>query len=322
MNSSRIPPGAATNAMRRRPNGPSTISGPHTTSWPTSVAVQLGVEVVGEQRRVQEALGGQVDGVLVDGAGEQRDLHRPEEHVGALGAVPLHPVADLGAGALVERARGVEVGDLHRQVGHPRHAHARDLYEPGARGAHYRRADASLDASRTWRRRWASRDMVGGAPGVDAARAALRPLLRRRGRRGRRRCCTTRSADGDAGSAVVSYLLVFFAIWWAWMNFTWFASAYDNDDVVYRLLVLVQIAGVLDPRRRRAARVRAPRLRHRGRRLPRDAGRAGHASGCAPAATIPSAAATAHRYAAGRVAVHGRVGRAWRCSAGRCGRSS
>jgi low temperature requirement protein LtrA len=52
-------------------------------------------------------------------------------------------------------------------------------------------------------------------------------------------------SHGDAGSGVVSYVLVFFAIWWAWMNFTWFASAYDNDDVIYRLLVLVQIAGVL-----------------------------------------------------------------------------
>lgn len=52
-------------------------------------------------------------------------------------------------------------------------------------------------------------------------------------------------AEGDAGSAVVSYVLVFFSIWWAWMNFTWFASAYDNDDVVYRLLTLVQITGVL-----------------------------------------------------------------------------
>ncbi len=52
-------------------------------------------------------------------------------------------------------------------------------------------------------------------------------------------------AEGHAGSAVVSYVLVFFAIWWAWMNFTWFASAYDNDDVVYRLLTLVQITGVL-----------------------------------------------------------------------------
>jgi low temperature requirement protein LtrA len=39
--------------------------------------------------------------------------------------------------------------------------------------------------------------------------------------------------------------MTFFAIWWAWMNFTWFASAYDTDDVLYRLLTFVQIAGVL-----------------------------------------------------------------------------
>src|SRR4030095_6003194 len=42
-----------------------------------------------------------------------------------------------------------------------------------------------------------------------------------------------------------SYLMVFFAIWWAWMNFTWFASAYDTDDDVYRITTLVQIAGAL-----------------------------------------------------------------------------
>ena len=41
------------------------------------------------------------------------------------------------------------------------------------------------------------------------------------------------------------YLMVFFAIWWAWMNFTWFASAYDTDDDVYRITTLVQIAGAL-----------------------------------------------------------------------------
>src|SRR5450755_1048557 len=46
-------------------------------------------------------------------------------------------------------------------------------------------------------------------------------------------------------TGVLQYLMVFFAIWWAWMNFTWFASAYDNDDVPYRLTVLVQIAGSL-----------------------------------------------------------------------------
>jgi low temperature requirement protein LtrA len=41
------------------------------------------------------------------------------------------------------------------------------------------------------------------------------------------------------------YPMVFFAIWWAWMNFTWFASAYDTDDVVYRLATFVQVIGVL-----------------------------------------------------------------------------
>jgi low temperature requirement protein LtrA len=52
-------------------------------------------------------------------------------------------------------------------------------------------------------------------------------------------------AVGDVSEALVAYPMVFFAIWWAWMNVTWFASAYDNDDIPYRLAVLVQIAGVL-----------------------------------------------------------------------------
>lgn len=50
---------------------------------------------------------------------------------------------------------------------------------------------------------------------------------------------------GDAVAAVGPFLMVFFAIWWAWMNFTWFASAYDCDDVAYRLAAFVQMAGVL-----------------------------------------------------------------------------
>ncbi|HEY3562237.1 MAG TPA: low temperature requirement protein A [Kribbella sp.] len=52
-------------------------------------------------------------------------------------------------------------------------------------------------------------------------------------------------ADGHAGSGVLPFLQVFFAIWWAWMNFTWFASSYDTDDVTYRILTMVQMAGVL-----------------------------------------------------------------------------
>jgi low temperature requirement protein LtrA len=52
-------------------------------------------------------------------------------------------------------------------------------------------------------------------------------------------------AEDHVAFGVGHFLLVFFAIWWAWMNFTWFASAYDTDDDVYRITTLVQIAGAL-----------------------------------------------------------------------------
>ena len=51
--------------------------------------------------------------------------------------------------------------------------------------------------------------------------------------------------QGQVGRGVSSFVLVFFAIWWAWVNFTWFASAYDTDDVFYRIMVFVQITGAL-----------------------------------------------------------------------------
>ncbi len=51
--------------------------------------------------------------------------------------------------------------------------------------------------------------------------------------------------DGHAANALVSFPLVFFAIFWAWVNMAWFGSAYDNDDVPYRLAVFVQMTGVL-----------------------------------------------------------------------------
>ena len=54
-----------------------------------------------------------------------------------------------------------------------------------------------------------------------------------------------RPRRGAIAHGLIAYLIVFFAIWWPWMNFTWFASAYDTDDVPYRLLTFVQIAGVL-----------------------------------------------------------------------------
>ena len=52
-------------------------------------------------------------------------------------------------------------------------------------------------------------------------------------------------AEHHVVAAIPAFLMVFFAIWWAWMNFTWFASAYDTDDAPYRVNVLLQIAGVL-----------------------------------------------------------------------------
>jgi low temperature requirement protein LtrA len=50
---------------------------------------------------------------------------------------------------------------------------------------------------------------------------------------------------GHAVDGIIPFLEVFFAIWWAWMNFTWFASSFDTDDVPYRLLTLLQMGGVL-----------------------------------------------------------------------------
>ena len=44
---------------------------------------------------------------------------------------------------------------------------------------------------------------------------------------------------------VTGFVGVFFAVWWAWMTYTWFTSAHDSDDVAHRLLTLVQMAGVL-----------------------------------------------------------------------------
>ncbi|WP_419994690.1 low temperature requirement protein A [Streptomyces boninensis] len=52
-------------------------------------------------------------------------------------------------------------------------------------------------------------------------------------------------AENHAATGVTGFVMVFFAIWWAWMNFTWFASAYDTDDVPYRIAVFVQMTGAL-----------------------------------------------------------------------------
>jgi low temperature requirement protein LtrA len=46
-------------------------------------------------------------------------------------------------------------------------------------------------------------------------------------------------------SGVGWYAMVFFTIWWAWMNFTWFATSFATDDWLYRVLTILQMGGVL-----------------------------------------------------------------------------
>ena len=52
-------------------------------------------------------------------------------------------------------------------------------------------------------------------------------------------------SEGHIGQGVLNYAIVFFGIWWAWMNFTWFATSFDTDDWYYRLLTILQMGGVL-----------------------------------------------------------------------------
>jgi low temperature requirement protein LtrA len=52
-------------------------------------------------------------------------------------------------------------------------------------------------------------------------------------------------AADHVGVGLTAFFLATFAICWAWINFTWFASAYDTDDWIYRILTMVQMVGVL-----------------------------------------------------------------------------
>lgn len=46
-------------------------------------------------------------------------------------------------------------------------------------------------------------------------------------------------------AGLIAFTFATFAICWAWINFTWFASAYDTDDWVYRVTTMVQMVGVV-----------------------------------------------------------------------------
>jgi low temperature requirement protein LtrA len=52
-------------------------------------------------------------------------------------------------------------------------------------------------------------------------------------------------AAGHVAAGIGAFAFAMFAICWAWINFSWFASAYDTDDWFYRLTTLVQMVGVI-----------------------------------------------------------------------------
>ncbi len=52
-------------------------------------------------------------------------------------------------------------------------------------------------------------------------------------------------AAGHHAAALVGFGFASFAICWAWINFSWFSSAYDTDDWVFRIVTMVQMVGVL-----------------------------------------------------------------------------
>ena len=52
-------------------------------------------------------------------------------------------------------------------------------------------------------------------------------------------------AEGHVRTGVVGFAFATFAICWAWISYSWFASAYDQDDWVCRLATMVQMVGVI-----------------------------------------------------------------------------
>lgn len=52
-------------------------------------------------------------------------------------------------------------------------------------------------------------------------------------------------AEAHVLAGLLGFSFAMFAVIWAWINFTWFASAYDTDDWIFRVVTMIQIVGVL-----------------------------------------------------------------------------
>lgn len=52
-------------------------------------------------------------------------------------------------------------------------------------------------------------------------------------------------AVGHWEAAIGGFFFAMGAIIWAWINYTWFASAFDTDDWLFRVMTMVQMTGVI-----------------------------------------------------------------------------
>ena len=52
-------------------------------------------------------------------------------------------------------------------------------------------------------------------------------------------------AEGRYAAALIGFGFASGAICWAWISFSWFSSAYDTDDWIFRVVTMVQMIGVL-----------------------------------------------------------------------------
>jgi low temperature requirement protein LtrA len=52
-------------------------------------------------------------------------------------------------------------------------------------------------------------------------------------------------AEGHFAAGLIGFVTAVFAVCWCWMNYSWFASAYDTDDWAFRVATMVQMVGVI-----------------------------------------------------------------------------
>ncbi|MCC6687078.1 MAG: low temperature requirement protein A [Fimbriimonadaceae bacterium] len=51
--------------------------------------------------------------------------------------------------------------------------------------------------------------------------------------------------EGQIVHGLLSFIMALFMIWWSWMNYTWFASAYDDRSPFFRAMTFIVIFGAL-----------------------------------------------------------------------------